>query len=158
MIKITLTVDPDQGEQLFGLLAKAYGRRELGIAEFRIEQGDVIPQAIPKLTVKAERLPRNTVGLGGRAFKHDKPNGVIVALSALKAGLSLEGVRDMWIKAGFNKNGVGATLSKLAARRYIKRLHEGVWRLLPAGEELLHAWENRNGGTKVERHDSTDGE
>jgi predicted transcriptional regulator len=38
MIKLTLVLDPDEGEQLIGLVAKAFGRGELGIDAMRIER------------------------------------------------------------------------------------------------------------------------
>jgi hypothetical protein len=162
LLKITLRVEPDEGEQLVGLLAKAFGRGELGLAELRIERdGEVVSHVVhapPKLRavhkstiakmVTAGKRKRKGGELGERA-EPGKPNGVTLALRAIKHQASLDGIRAMWAAHGLNRNGVGATLSKLRKRGYVRRDGEGVWRLTPTGEEL-----ETKLNAKVEQHDS----
>jgi hypothetical protein len=149
-LKITLTVDPDRGEQLVGLLAKALGRGELGVSDLRIEREATVANStvalkpvrqstIAKMIAARERPKRKAREgnyLGMRAVKSGKPNGVTLMLRALKFEASLDGIHEMWRVNGFNTNGVGASLSKLKHRGYVKRVGEGVWRLTPEGEEL----------------------
>ena len=160
-LKLTLTVEPDAGEQLVGLLAKAYGRGELGISGLLVErEGEVTAHVVkpPMLRavrqstiakmVTAGKRKRKGGELGERA-EPGKPNGVTLALRAIKHQASLDGIRAMWAAHGLNRNGVGATLSKLRKRGYVRRDGEGVWRLTPTGEEL-----ETKLNAKVEQHDS----
>lgn len=163
-LKITLTVDPDGGEQLVGLLAKAYGRGELGIQGLQIEQllpyhrEHVEPSAIAKLVAKrpasakvlaAARLRGASYSLGMRAIKSGKPNSLTITLKALKHEASRDGIRAMLKAHGFEPNGLSPTLSKLRKRGYAKNVGLGVWRLTPKGEEL-----EAQINAKVEHNDS----
>jgi hypothetical protein len=153
-LKITLTVDPDGGEQLVGLLAKALGRGELGIHGLQIEQ--VLPyhrehveppkqSVIAKLVAKrpasakvfeAARARSAKAFLGMRALQQGKPNSMTITMRALKREASRDGIQAMLKAHGFNPNGLSPTLSKLRKRGYAKNVGLGVWRLTPKGEEL----------------------
>jgi hypothetical protein len=145
-LKIALTVDPDAGEQLVGLLVKAFGRGELGIVDLKIDRagyekplGPVRQSTIAKLVARREHGPkryRKGYELGMRAMKSGKPNGVTVTLKALKHNLSREGFREMWREHGLAPNGLSATLSRLQRRGYVQGDGAGVWKLTPKGEEL----------------------
>jgi hypothetical protein len=162
-LKITMTVEPDAGEQLVGLLAKAYGRGELGISGLLVErEGQVVahvvkPPAlrairqstIAKMVAKGQR--KRGYELGMRAIRGGKPNGVTITLRALKHNASRDGIRAMLEAHGFKSHGMSPTLSKLQQRGYVKNVGIGVWRLTPKGEEL-----EARLNAKVEHHDKQD--
>lgn len=165
-LKITLTVDQDHGEQLIGLLAKAFGRGELGIGDIRIERTqplDVglkaihqsVESKLPK--PKKQKVERKDYSLGMRAQKTGKQNGVVIALRGLSMDASRDGLREMFKAYGVNPNGVSPTLSKLQKRGYIVNVSKGVWRLSTKGVEFVKQWEKEH-GPKVERHDGANGE
>lgn len=150
-LKITLTIDPERGEQLIGLLAKALGREEAGVGDMRIE---LIREATPvhksswvQKVVERSQLPkpakikRKGYALGMRAFKSGKPNGVVITLSGLAMDATRDGLQTLWGMAGLSKNGLSATLSKLKARGYVVMLDNGAWRLSPKGKELVDRWQ-----------------
>jgi Mn-dependent DtxR family transcriptional regulator len=71
-----------------------------------------------------------------RAVKSGKPNGATIILRALLTEPTRDELGARLNASGFNRNGLGATLSKLKARGYVKRTGEGEWRLTPKGHEL----------------------
>ena len=60
-LKITLTIDQDAGADLVGLIAKAFGRGELGIDEVRIERDGVRVAYTAKEPVKLRMIRKSTV-------------------------------------------------------------------------------------------------
>ena len=163
-LKITLTVDPDRGEHLIGLLAKALGRGEQGISDMRIEADRAEPLRggveyaagfAEGKTLKLKKPPsaapakRKGYEIGMRTLKSGKPNSVSVTLRGLKHGGSREAIRAMWRAVGLNGNGLSPTLSKLSKRGFVKSNGAGEWRLTPMGEEL-----EARLNAKVEHHDS----
>ena len=171
-LKITLTVDPDRGEHLIGLLAKALGRGEQGISDMRIEADRAEPlrggveyaaghaegvalRAVRSTVAKlvagppTKKAKRKGYELGMRTMKSGKANSISVTLRGLKHGGSREAIRDMWRAVGLNGNGLSPTLSKLSKRGFVKSNGAGEWRLTPMGEEL-----EARLNAKVEHHDS----
>jgi hypothetical protein len=154
-LKITLTVDEDHGEQLIGLLAKAFGRGELGIGDIKIERAKAIDvglkaihqSKIAKLveTDKPKRRARADYEIGMRAFMTGKPNGVITILTGLSHDATRDGLTAMWKARGFSENGLGASLSKLGKRGYILMLGNGAWRLTTKGADLVNRWNAQYG-------------
>jgi hypothetical protein len=153
-LKVTMTINQDYSEDLIGLLTKAFGRGELGIGDIKIERLDPTYvatgklEALPKSTAKwlgvraSEPKPKRKRerGLGMRAFKVGKPNGVIITLTALEHDASRDGISAMWKAHKLNPNGLSATLSKLKARAYVVQIDYGVWRLAPKGVEVVKQW------------------
>jgi hypothetical protein len=160
-LKITMTVDEEHGEQLVGLLAKAFGRGELGIGDMRIERAEPLDVGL-KTTAAIHPIRKSTVaklvaagtrksnrasaGLGARAFKTGKPNGAVTILTGLSHDASRDGLKAVWTARGFSENGLGAMLSKLAKRGYVIRVDEGQYRLTPKGADVVNRWEDRSEG------------
>ena len=164
-LKITLVVDQEDGEPLIGLLAKAFGRGELGIGDIRIERAHAIDvgvkairqstvakmvEAGKRLTAKAKKTARKDYALGMRAFASGRANGVVVTLLALAHNATRENMLTEWRGLGLNLNGLSATLSKLKKRGYVVNPADGIWRLTPKGQELVQKW-NEDNGTTIER-------
>ena len=160
-LKITLVVDQEDGEPLIGLLAKAFGRGELGIGDIRIERAHAVDVGVKairqstvakveRLTAKAKKTARKDYALGMRAFASGRPNGVVVTLLALAHNATRENMLTEWRGLGLNLNGLSATLSKLKTRGYVVNPADGIWRLTPKGQEVVQKW-NEDNGTTIER-------
>jgi hypothetical protein len=148
-LKITLTVDEDHGEQLIGLLSKAFGRGELGIGDIKIERAKPIDVGLKAIhqskiakLIEAGKPKQRRMGyeIGMRAFKSGKPNGVITILTGLSHGASRDGLMAVWRARGFNPNGLSASLSKLTDRGYITMLGGGAYRLTTKGADIANRW------------------
>jgi hypothetical protein len=149
-LKITLTVDEDYGEQLIGLLSKAFGRGELGIGDIKIERAKAIDVGLKairqsKIADKPKRKARADYEIGMRAFMTGKPNGVITILTGLSHDATRDGLTAMWKARGFSENGLGASLSKLGKRGYVLMLGNGAWRLTTKGADLVNRWNAQHG-------------
>lgn len=156
-LKITLTVDPERGEALIGLLAKALGREEAGVGDMRIElirepvmreaRQSTIAKMVARANLPKPKLPyrkREGYSLGMRAIRSGKANGVIITLKGLAMDASREGLLELWDAANLNRNGMSATLSKMKKRGLTTMLGEGVWRMTQEGKDLLDRWEQRH--------------
>lgn len=162
-LKITLTVDQDHGAELVGLLAKAYGRGELGIAELLIERPNervatlrpVPAKTIAKLTghstypAQATSAPKTRRRPAGERLRG---RGVAVALQLVAKGQPYANreLKEQYAKHGLAGDGAGATLSKLCKHGYIRRIVEGHYALTSKGEARLRDINDK----KVEHDDS----
>ncbi|HEX3522498.1 MAG TPA: hypothetical protein VHT52_10475 [Stellaceae bacterium] len=155
MIKLTLILDPDESEQLIGLVAKAYGRRELGIDEMRIERdapkalAPVKQSTIAKL-VAARELPKPK--RKGRIHAPRPGTGAFIGLEIVASGVPNPNtaLKAAYAKVGLSQDGAGATLSKLATRGYLRNVGPGEWKLTAKGEAVMKEREHE----KVEHNDS----
>jgi hypothetical protein len=152
-LKVTLVIDPEHGGELIALLAKAYSRGELGLGDIRIERAqpmDVGLRAIKQSVVAKEapkpkaKKPRKGYGLGMRANKSGKPNGVVLTLTGLAQDKNRNGLREMFKAHGVNPNGISPLLSKLGKRGYVVMLGGGKYALSPKGAEFVRDWRERH--------------
>jgi hypothetical protein len=156
-LKVTLTVDQDHGEQLVGLLAKAFGRGELGIGDIRIERADPLDVGLKAIKQSLGKLPEATAKWIGKPKKARaeimprKGTGAFLGLVVVASGVPAPNkmVREAFLKAGLSANGAAATLSKLGKRGYLRHAGDGEWKLTAKGEEALK---------KGEQHDSPNSE
>jgi hypothetical protein len=166
MIKLTLILDPDKGEQLIGLTAKAFGRGELGIDAMRIERDGELeiseaneawfqkaklkgPQSkVARLVARREAGPRPNLK---KQHKPARNTGAWLGLTVVASGVANanEVLKRAYVEAGLSPDGAGATLSKLQSRGYVRSLGKGEWRLTAKGEAAMKEYEHE----KVEHDD-----
>jgi hypothetical protein len=147
-LRLVLTVDESESAELIGLLAKALGKGELGIIEFKLDavhedRRPTRPVALPKPVVKPKKphalkgKPRpdrlgvaapGSPSLGGARFQ--------AVQEALKdrAEFRFRDVRAVLNQNGFAWTGVGGALRQWTNWKLVEKIGPGIYRLLPSQE------------------------
>ena len=156
-LKITVTIDQDDKADwadLIGLLAKAYGRGELGITDLRIERDSAVAtepefQAWAKKLVVKQRLASRK----SRFSPPKRGTGAFIGLQIVASGVANmnAALTAAFLKAGLSTAGAGATLSKLGGRGYVRNVGKGEWKLTAKGEAVI---KEATDDAKVEYDDS----
>jgi hypothetical protein len=154
-LKITLTVEPDAGEQLVGLLAKAYGRGELGVSDLRIErEGEAAPVRQSTIAKRVEARAIGQLKRKGRFHPPREGTGAMLALGIVATGGTdvPAAVQRAFIAASLSADGAGATLSKLGKRGFVRNVGLREWTLTAKGEAFMKERRNeRDSGARDDR-------
>jgi hypothetical protein len=133
---ITLTIDEGDGAELIGLLAKALGRHELGIIDFKLQAikpaGPIFapdPRNPQRISAKPGLTPtgRPRKATGGERFK-------VLRLSLADGPMSFSQMRAALVKAGFASTGLGSAITQWVKFGLIERTGHGEYRLKKADD------------------------
>lgn len=131
--QVTLQIDESLLEPLIGLMAP-YGRISVKLVE-GTDGSPPVKRTLPAVPM-VQHAKRRV-----RAFWPEKGMGRVLALRLVGKQSTVSEIKAAYIASGISPNSVGASLSKLKDKGYVKRLDKGVWRLTPKGESALRRLE-----------------
>jgi hypothetical protein len=133
-LRLILTVDEGEAAELVALLAKALGRGELGIMDFRLEAFDVHGRATPYAApAKLAHAPAKKGAPRGRALKPTGGGRLKALLPALEKGpLTFKQMTALVQQAGFAGTGLGSAIAHWVRWGFIEKVGVGLYRLKKA--------------------------
>jgi hypothetical protein len=146
MIRVTMLIDGDEGEQLIALLSKALSRHEQGILSIQFEAAPPmvkLAEAEEPLKALIKRLPRVPSAPKPpakepirRCHRGDRTSEEVIlkAIGAGRNGAEWQDLQQAMTRAGYAATTTNGAVSRLKAKGLIIRHEDGQWFLAAPAE------------------------